>query len=384
MYDNIEKRKKGITDIFGNLDITPTMFKNAEEKYKGIAKFLNEQGLNVDISLQGSFAIGTATRPYSDGKDKMYDVDVICLFNKGTDSSKFIRENLINVLNDSLIYKDKVKEWNKCITLEYSDLGKYEFTIDLVPTVLNKNSGIEQDLNDDKYYNDVLKIAVKDDIEKWYTINPKGYQKWFNDINEKFSLYNREERLKIVLENNKHLFTSIEEIQPYFNKSSLQEAIQILKRNRDIYFSKIKEENNKPSSIILTTFAAITAQDYSEDIDSVDLAVEIIEKFELCFNNAKNDNAKCMIKTDRGWEFYNPVNPRDNLLDSWNDNDNKVDDYFYNWLIYAKTGLKTILDITSDNYVEHIGNSFGNDITDKVFKRNKIHPIQNGVKPYNE
>lgn len=383
MNDNIEKRKKSITDILRNLDITPTMFKNAEEKYKNIAIFLNEHGLNVDISLQGSFAIGTVTRPYSAEKEKMYDVDVICLFNEDINSSQSIRENLINVLNESLVYQNMVKEWPKCITLEYTNLGDFQFRIDLVPTVLDKNSIIEQDLKDSKYYNQVLKIAVKEEKFKWYKINPKGYQNWFNDINEKFSLYNREQRLKKILENNRNLFTQIEEIPPYFNKSSLQEAIQILKRNRDIYFSKIKNNNHKPSSIILTTFAAIIAKECSMDIDSVDLALEIIVKFKQHFNNAKSDNANHILNKGRGWEFYNPVNSEDNLLDSWNNNDD-VNKTFYEWLVYAEKTLKTILDITTENYIEYIGNSFGNEITDKVFNRNKIHTVKNGVKPYHE
>ena len=69
MINTLETRKEDIKKVIKSLDITPSMFKNAEEKYKNIAKFLNEHGLNVDISLQGSFAIGTATKPYSEGKD---------------------------------------------------------------------------------------------------------------------------------------------------------------------------------------------------------------------------------------------------------------------------------------------------------------------------
>ena len=41
--DNIlQKRKQDIKKIINGLDITPSMFKNAEEKYKTIAKYLNE------------------------------------------------------------------------------------------------------------------------------------------------------------------------------------------------------------------------------------------------------------------------------------------------------------------------------------------------------
>ena len=124
--DNIlQKRKQDIKKIINGLDITPSMFKNAEEKYKNIAKYLNEHGLNVDISLQGSFAIGTATKPYSNGKDKAYDIDVICQFENENLTSEEIRNSLISTLNDSEVYNDKIKEWPKCFTLEYAKIGDY-------------------------------------------------------------------------------------------------------------------------------------------------------------------------------------------------------------------------------------------------------------------
>ena len=155
--DNIlQKRKQDIKKIINGLDITPSMFKNAEEKYKTIAKYLNEHGLNVDISLQGSFAIGTATKPYSNGKDKAYDIDVICQFENENLTSEEIRNSLISTLNDSEVYNDKIKEWPKCFTLEYAKIGDYEFSIDLVPTISDENPNICGKNISEKYLINVL------------------------------------------------------------------------------------------------------------------------------------------------------------------------------------------------------------------------------------
>jgi len=142
MINTLETRKEDIKKVIKSLDITPSMFKNAEEKYKNIAKFLNEHGLNVDISLQGSFAIGTATKPYSEGKDKEYDIDVICLFKDTESVPKTIRDNLVSTLSNSEVYSEKLTEWPKCFTLEYAKFGDYDFSIDLVPTVDDNNSNI--------------------------------------------------------------------------------------------------------------------------------------------------------------------------------------------------------------------------------------------------
>ena len=308
--DNIlQKRKQDIKKIIDGLDITPSMFKNAEEKYKNIAKYLNEHGLNVDISLQGSFAIGTATKPYSNGKDKAYDIDVICQFENENLTSEEIRNSLISTLNDSEVYNDKIKEWPKCFTLEYAKISDYEFSIDLVPTISDENPNICGKNVSEKYLINVLKIAMKESKYGWYTINPKGYQTWFNDINSRFALYNRENRMRSLFEANKQIYASVEDIPEYFNKSSLQEAIQILKRSRDIYFSKIHKEDNKPASIIITTFAALIANNSSTDIDSIDLVFNVLKEL----NHYSSDElyskiVSPIIKKDGKWEFLNPVN----------------------------------------------------------------------------
>ncbi len=384
MNNILQKRKQDIKKIIDGLDITPSMFKNAEEKYKNIAKYLNEHGLNVDISLQGSFAIGTATKPYSNGKDKAYDIDVICQFENENLTSEEIRNSLIFTLNDYEVYSDKIKEWPKCFTLEYAKIGDYEFSIDLVPTISDENPNICGKNISEKYLINVLKIATKESKYGWYTINPKGYQTWFNDINSRFALYNRENRMRSLYEANKQIYASVEDIPEYFNKSSLQEAIQILKRSRDIYFSKIHKEDNKPASIIITTFAALIANNSSTDIDSIDLVFNVLKEL----NHYSSDElyskiVSPIIKKDGKWEFLNPVNDKDNLLDSWNkDKENAT--LFFNWVKKTNKDFSDIIDLNNNEHIGILGNSLGNEIVDKLFERNKIEKISDGVKPYHD
>ena len=384
MDNMLQKRKQDIRKIIEGLDITPSMFKNAEEKYKNIAKYLNEHGLKVDISLQGSFAIGTATKPYSNGKDKAYDIDVICQFENEDLTSEEIRDSLISTLNDSEVYNDKIKEWPKCFTLEYAKFGDYDFSIDLVPTILDENPNICEKNISEKYLINVLKIATKESKYDWYTINPRGYQTWFNDINSRFALYNRENRMRSLFEANKQIYASVEDIPEYFNKSSLQEAIQILKRNRDIYFSKIHKEDNKPASIIITTFAALIANNSSTDIDSIDLVFNVLKELNYYSSDELYSRiVSPIIKKDGKWEFLNPVNDKDNLLDSWNKDKENVT-LFFNWVKKANKDFSNIIDLNNNEHIGIMGNFLGNEIVDKLFERNKIEKISDGVKPYHD
>lgn len=383
MINTLDIRKKDIKRVIKSLDITPTMFKNAEEKYKNIGAFLNKNGLNVDISLQGSFAIGTAIKPYSQGRDKSYDVDVVCVFGDKTIQSQEARERLLSVLNDSEVYSDKITEWPKCFTLDYAKIGDYDFSIDLVPT-RRKEENVPVTGANSFYLTDILEIAIKEKKYDWYTINPKGYQKWFCDINSKFALYNREFRMNQVFENNKHIFAKVEDIPEYFNKSALQEAIQILKRSRDVYFSKIRDDDNKPASIIITTFAALTAKKYPENIDSIDLAMYIINDLRLYSRKEIHSEIdSTIIKYNGKWEFLNPVNSEDNLLDSWNKNE-LVPKKFFEWIEKAGLDLNEIISKDGINYVDVLGNSFGNEIVNKLFGRERVEEINHGVKPYHD
>ncbi|MDU8071080.1 MAG: hypothetical protein E7J16_06985 [Gemella haemolysans] len=76
------KRDKYILNSLHDLDLSPTMEKNARDKYAALSKYLDEQGLDSDFYPQGSFLIGTTIRPYRDGKEHDYDLDVLAILKR--------------------------------------------------------------------------------------------------------------------------------------------------------------------------------------------------------------------------------------------------------------------------------------------------------------
>ena len=60
---NIYERQKDYLSMIEQLDISPTQFKNAQDKYETLAVFLNEHDIEASIYPQGSFALGTVIRP---------------------------------------------------------------------------------------------------------------------------------------------------------------------------------------------------------------------------------------------------------------------------------------------------------------------------------
>lgn len=337
-----------IENIIRNLDITPTMHKNAVEKYQNLAKYLESQGLECDIYPQGSFALGTIIKPLKNGKRSEYDLDCICLIS-GYDhlSPKEFRENLLKILKESNIYSEKLKEYDKCLTLEYSDINGVAFNIDILPAKAAEGTFIY--LTNKKNTNNV----------DWFKSNPKGYTIWFNETNDK---YPEAEKISNFLET-LNFQNSVEKLPDLFERSSLQRVIQILKYHRDSYYFKRKKENKKVISAIITTLCTqIAGTTNYTNLNTINLLEYITKKISLYAELIIKENLdqrysemKIIKKTNCKWEILNPVNPADNLADSWND-DSEKPVLFFEWI---KEVEKDFSSTTDKEFASNLSNTFG-------------------------
>ena len=65
--------------VVEQLDISKTDYDKAVESYTAVGKYLEEKlVVSANIYPQGSFLYGTVTRPYFQGKDAEYDIDLVC------------------------------------------------------------------------------------------------------------------------------------------------------------------------------------------------------------------------------------------------------------------------------------------------------------------
>ena len=116
---NVLERQQDILSIISELDISPTMYSNAVEKYKAITAYLESYGIEAEMYPQGSFAFGTVVRPTSKSADANYDLDFICQI-KGDRSSHTpseLRKILLDALKASGIYEGKLEIWDECFTI---------------------------------------------------------------------------------------------------------------------------------------------------------------------------------------------------------------------------------------------------------------------------
>ena len=274
-----------LRQIAKELDITEEKYNKAVESYKAVGTYLsNNIKSEVDIFSQGSFRLGTVIKPLSDEDD--YDIDLVCKINKHYSDPKSLKNEVGQALKDSDRYSKMLQdEGKRCWTLKYSDEAQYH--MDILPAINDITYNIDKK----------LRITNKDEntgIYEFTTTNPEAYFEWFNE--------RQHEEKQRLLENYAYQANQkIEDVPEYKVKTTLQVALQILKRYRDKKFENNLED--KPISIILTT---IMAQIYKGENNV----------YELIINFAHNYNKYIKIKDGIEW-VENPVNSDENFADKW-------------------------------------------------------------------
>jgi hypothetical protein len=285
------------------------MFDYAEAEYKKIAKWIEENSKDYDIMIypQGSFALGTAVKPYD--REDEYDVDLVCEYQKdyGFTAKRLKKTEVYSILT-RYARAFRIKEKRRCWQVTYEHNKK--FHLDVIPAVLRGSYiDITEQLSSERY--------------EYIGSNPKGYISWFQS---KQRIRYNAIRTSIVA-NQKGIYTygEIKPIKEYKIRTPLQKAIQILKRHRDILF--MDDPNNlAPISILITTIAADLYRNedtISETLNSIlSRAKEYVEEH-------KENGEYCI---------YNPSLPSENFADKWAEHPERAE-AFLNWLDDAKKDL---------------------------------------------
>jgi hypothetical protein len=309
------------------LDISDSHYQQAKQRYESIGKWLERDESKVacyspEIYPQGSFALGTVTRPIFDIDE--YDLDLVSELNLQKDEiTQEVLKNLVGYEIKSYAYANNmnspVKEGRRCWTLSYADDA--QFHMDILPAIPDTDppTSIWSD----------FAIAITDNTlpnygyinADWPRSNPKGYAAWFRSRME-IEFNARREFLAESMQ------ARVEDVPEYQVKTPLQRAIQILKRHRDIMF--VEDPDDKPISIIPTTLAGHA---YNNESDLLDALQNLVK------------GMPCYIRSINGITWIpNPVNPLENFADKWQEHPQREEN-FYKWLQQVQQDLDKALEL---------------------------------------
>lgn len=280
---NIDKM---LRKIGKEIEISKTEHEKAVKSYNAVGTFIDNNIPQYDIKVvpQGSFRLGTVIKPITDEDE--YDIDLVAIIDHKFLSAKELKNIVGDALKSSDRYSEKLVEGKRCWTIEYSESSKYH--MDILPTMMSDTYSTNKELT----------MTHKEDEKSDYEFrqtNPEAYYDWFVERME-------EERKRLKEEYAIRNKLEIVDVPEYEIKTTLQVAIQILKRYRDIKFKETPDI--KPISIILTT---LMAKVYT----GKESVYELIEKFskEYMMHIEKDENGNIIIK--------NPVNENENFADKW-------------------------------------------------------------------
>ena len=248
VHERLEQKPSSLLeDIAIALDIPESYYAQAVKRYESIGAWLKREESVVacyspEIYPQGSFRLGTVTKPISGAEE--YDIDLVSELNLqktqisqktlkklvGNEIRSYARANNMNSLPE---------ESRHCWTLQYADGARFQ--ADLLPAISDAES-FKQLIELHRYAMPIGSnhaIAITDNTlsnysqidPDWPRSNPKGYAEWFRSRMQIQFDTARESLAKLIQRR-------VEDVPEYKVKTPLQRAIQILKRHRDIWFDK--------------------------------------------------------------------------------------------------------------------------------------------------
>lgn len=364
MTIDIKKYSKFLEQVASEIDIPPGKYQDAVDRYQAVGRWLEGgeyPGCKGELSIcvQGSFRLGTVTRPIRDGIEACYDIDLVSEIplDKNRTSPQAVKSMVGDRLREHGTYKKLLApEGKRCWTLEYAEQDGVGFHLDVLPAVPEPRGLLSS------------AIAItnkKDGTYTWSDSDPRGYGAWFDSKNA--TAFNR-----VLLEQKQEIqrraslvFASIDKVPDQLVRTPLQRSIQIMKRHRDMRFNHEDRIAFGPISVIITTLAAHL---YGNETDVYSALSGIVRKLQghgaLVENRAIDGSLAAMgliqRRPDGTWYIGNPVNPGENFADRWHEDNHARARAFFGWVDALQKDLLNILDDASPRLLkEHLGRALG-------------------------
>ena len=320
------------------LDVPESYFERARSRYQAIGNWLERDEsivshLAPEIYPQGSFRLGTVTKPLSNADE--YDIDLVCrlsLSKTGTTQKRLKQMVGFELLAYVAAHQmnKKPEERRRCWRLNYAD--EVTFHLDVLPSIPESFQGTHN------------AIAITDNQEPnydrisldWVCCNPLDYAEWFKARMEVQWEIKRKELAEA-------LKAHATDVPDYKIKTPLQRTVQLLKRHRDVTYTG--DPDDKPISILITTLAA---QAYNNEASILDALVNIVSSMTEYIE-------------ERNGVFWvaNPVNPSENFADKW-EKFPKRRTAFFKWLAQAEMDILHAANARTDqSAIKSLSRQFG-------------------------
>lgn len=330
--------------ICEELQLPPSVHDLAEQRYHAVGDWLGREGSLLaswrpTIYPQGSFRIGTSVHPLAGDE---FDLDLVCELDLGLKHAlPLIVLNMVEQrLRQHPSYAGMIERKKRCIRLTYAR----EFHLDVLPARPT-------------WPPDGTQVQIPDrELGAWLKSNPKGYAAWF------------ESRAKLYFEAlRKRAVEPLPDHEHANEKTTLQRAVQLLKRWRDVRYEQAPKA--APRSIVLTTMAG---EWFTGSLSTADAFGGVV----AAIAQATGQNGTPFV-------VVNPTQPAEVLSEQWRDEPHtyrlfasRIAELHQQWASLQAGG-------TTEQVAAALGALFGEPVTQRAFKRltnERVEPRrQNGT-----
>ena len=233
-------------------------------------------------------------------------MDFVCHIpvNSSSVTSKEIYGVVGKALRDHGTYEKMLEPKKRCWRLNYAG----DFHMDITPSTIDEIHFGEGEMVPDR------------ELSRWKESNPIGYADWVEAID---SISPASHSLGIRMES-----SSVEPLETdNSNNGVLKIFIQIIKRNRDVYFQEHPWSEYAPISILLTTIAAKAYKacvEMKSYVDMLELLEDVLKMMPLFIEKSIGPV---------GYTHYvveNPSHTKENFAEKWKD-DGRYEKSFSVW-----------------------------------------------------
>jgi hypothetical protein len=292
------------------LEITPAERSLAVNRYTQVAYALRDHWADDphdgDVYPQGSMRLGTITRNYH--RNDEIDIDLVAVRRRTTDTGSKAElkadtgAGLATFVASGPEGSPELDEGKRCWTLSYPG-----FHLDVLPALPDPDAAT------------LSGILITDrDLLRWQFSDPIAYAAWFHAVMRE-EYY---ERRHVVAKQ-----TDIAGLPDWTIKTTLQQAVQALKRHRDIFFTDHRDR--RPASIIITTLAALAYRDAAAHAHGT---VDLISVLDVITDRMPDYVQRCLGR----YVVANPVQSKENFADRWNQHPERAE-WFFRWAERART-----------------------------------------------
>lgn len=224
--------EKLLTGICEKLQLAPSAYEQATERYQTIARTIQKDDVFASIPLkiypQGSFRLKTTVKPLNDDE---FDLDFVAeLPLNASMTPQDLYNHIVRILRNDGIHTNMVELKSRCVRINYAN----DFHMDIMPGKLIDSQTKE--------------IIVPDrELKKWnHHSNPIAFAEWFEN--------QAKTRLAYELNEARIAHRKIEKVtdqEVTEHLEPLRRAVQLVKRYRDVYCA---DKNLEPvRSIVICT-----------------------------------------------------------------------------------------------------------------------------------